>query len=176
MDNYGTHQKVLFKAVSMTQKDVIEFGAGDFSTPQLHDICKDRTLVTVEDSNHWRERFTHLSDAHHVMLGSTVDVPEVNQWGVVFIDNGTWEARLEMIDRYRFNTEYMVIHDSEAMFDWSIVGPEAAAKFTNITDWGIYFKYHAEFQDCEGGPCTIIGSNFVDVTDVEIEGMNKIYR
>ena len=50
MDNYGTHQKVLFKAVSFTQKNVIEFGAGDFSTEQLHELCRDRLLVTVEDN------------------------------------------------------------------------------------------------------------------------------
>jgi hypothetical protein len=70
----------------------------------------------------------------------------------------------------------MVIHDTEAMFDWSIVGPVAAAKFTNITDWHVYFKYFAEFQDNEGGPCTILGSNYIDISMIEIDGMKRIYR
>ena len=173
MDKYGTHQKVLFKAVSFTQKNVIEFGAGDFSTEQLHELCRDRLLVTVEDNGEWLGKYIHLRDDHHLLVDSLIDD---DYWGVVFIDNGTWEARLEMIDKYMMKTDYMVVHDTEAMFDWSIVGPAAAAKFKNITDWGVYFKWFAEFRDISGGPCTIIGSNFIDITNLEIDGMQRIYR
>jgi len=175
MDNYGTHQKVLFKAVELTDKNVIEFGAGDFSTPQLHELCKGRVLVTVENNADWLLKFMHLESDNHLLYNSpNWIVPE--SWGVVFVDNGTWEARLEVIDRYRDKTDFMVIHDTEAMANWAIVEPAAAAKFANITDWHVYFKYFAEFQDNEGGPCTILGSNYIDISMIEIDGMKRIYR
>jgi hypothetical protein len=120
MDVYATHQQALVAAVMATKGDVLELGAGHYSTPILHEICavQKRRLVTLEHNKNWLDAFLHLSSDSHQLLYvsdwascSLIDSP----WDCVFVDHGPYDRRKLEIERLRVaGAGILVIHDTEA--------------------------------------------------------------
>lgn len=51
LDDWSTHQPVLYAIAMSTTGPIIEFGCGNGSTDLLHEICEKegRTLITLEE-------------------------------------------------------------------------------------------------------------------------------
>ncbi len=119
MDQYATHQEALVGAVMRTSGPVLELGAGDYSTPILHEICRaqGRALVTLEYRWEWLEKFDRFRSATHLLFhvkdwarADTID----KQWSVAFVDHAPGERRKIELERLRLSrTRYVVIHDTE---------------------------------------------------------------
>ena len=105
----GTHLPVLVEALALTKGPVLELGAGDWSTPILHQLCWDRELVTVEPVPEWRARFEGMASERHLILSSVCADLETTRWGVVFVDglSGDRAQHLAM-----FDADIFVVHDT----------------------------------------------------------------
>merc|ERR1719483_90717 len=70
---YGTHTRLLLVAAMMTSGDILELGAGDYSTTLLDDVLEEekdgkRMMVTAESDKEWLNKFNHLSSSFHRLV------------------------------------------------------------------------------------------------------------
>lgn len=146
---WSTFMPILIKAVSLTNGDVLEMGAGYFSTPLLHWICKYKNLLFTYENDPLFYSFAKQfqSPKHVIKLVNNWDDIKINKhWGVVFIDHVPDNRRGKDIIRFKNNADYIVIHDSER-----------ENTFGYIEAWG-HFKYRYDWKDCR--PWTTVLSNF----------------
>lgn len=119
MDLYASHIPMLAACVAETAWDVLEHGAGDYSTPLLHVLCASpgprRTLVTVEADAGWLVRFAHLAGPRHLLVADPDDVPapDGDRWSVAFVDNRPARARADLVRSLRTAARIVVVHDTE---------------------------------------------------------------
>jgi hypothetical protein len=128
-----SHFPVLAAAVARTTGPVLECGMGDFSTPMLHGLCRNRTLASLETDSSWMERFSELRSPDHEfhLLGDgakSADVGAVSdlwrkadiigrhQWSVALLDNWPGEVRYEIALRLKGRCKFIVCHDAEEEF------------------------------------------------------------
>ena len=120
-DPYSTHQVPLIAAVMQTEGPVVEFGLGHYSTPILHELCRDRYVLSLDASPDWVRNFDHLaSDTHNFAVSPDHDwtifdalVDQVPQWSVVLIDHGDdVSLRSRDIVRLKDRATFIVVHDS----------------------------------------------------------------
>jgi len=117
---YGTHLPYLLEAVRRTTGPVLELGAGDGSTPVLHELCSmsGRLVVTVDCSMEWLVRYASLMNEQH-RFEHKLDPSETEwltkDWAVVFVDHSPGETRRAAIARARERAEYIVVHDTEEL-------------------------------------------------------------
>jgi hypothetical protein len=104
---YGSFLRALVRALELTDGPVLELGAGNWSTPFLHQYCQGyRDLVTVENHPDFRDRYSPLvSETHHIVAGFDPHEP----WSVVLVDND-WEERATALD---LDAEVFVVHDTD---------------------------------------------------------------
>lgn len=179
----ATHQLVLYEIISRTNKPILELGAGDHSTPQIHKLARDRKIVTIEDNHEWFNRYKSLHTMYHTLL-----LMNVNQmkdffdndnidWGLVFIDSTDWNMRILAINKYKDIADYIIIHDSGYAADNNIFGRTLLSM--NVTnpgrrDFSDTFKYWVEYMPKKwriSDPPTLLASNKIDVRDVPIKSM-----
>lgn len=145
----SSHIPILLKALSLTEGDVCELGAGFYSTPFLHWLCLDRKLVSYEDNPdyfHFAKRFQ--TRRHRIRPMSSIEFDR--HWAIVFIDH---EAERRGVDAVKFtNADIIILHDSE---------PEAQAQYGYEKVWPL-FKYRKDFT--QNRPNVTIVSNKIDVT------------
>lgn len=115
---YSTHLPYLLEAVRRTVGPVLELGAGNGSTPALHDVCTKagRLLVTVDSDQLWLNRYADLgSELHKFEFCSdpAETIQFLDEWGVVFVDHAPGETRGKAVERARDRAEYVVAHDTE---------------------------------------------------------------
>lgn len=126
---WTTHIPMLIKCVENNKKDIVgkwgiykrdvlELGAGLYSTPLLHWLCaeKRRALVTYESNPQWyrfaRKFLSRNHRVRHVMNWDHIDfTPSHERWGTALIDHKP-ERRVKDILRLKDITTYLVIHDS----------------------------------------------------------------
>jgi hypothetical protein len=119
--------------------------------------------------------FIHYND-HQVKLFYKEDT---TQWGVVFVDNGTWDARSTAVLRYKDIADFVVVHDcnypaDNGLFGKSIKPFDFANNSFGVRNYDDVFKYWIEFMPemwIPTHPPTLLGSNKICLDDVEIEGM-----
>lgn len=184
MDSYATHQLVLLEILKRTSKPVLELGAGDYSTPQIHDIAKGK-IITIDDSKEWLDKYIHLKTINHKFfyynkekLEAFYDNDNI-QWGLVFVDNGTWDARNKAVKKYKDTADYIILHDCDYYPKMSEFGKEIEpmnfrARNMGIRTYDDVFKYWVEFF-VQGwktqSPPTLVGSNKICLNDLVIDGM-----
>ena len=161
----ATHQPILLYAIEHTDKPIIEFGAGDYSTRFIHNVAKGRKIVTIEDKQEWITPYGDIAkDGHEFNLLSASQFDRFckenkTELGVVFIDSYTWAMRLTALKYLSDNTDYIVLHDAER-----------AQYEGHVQDFGSYLKYWIEFMHIEiNYPSTLLGSNKIDLREVEIK-------
>ena len=147
---WTTHIPMLLKYVKDADKPVLELGAGLFSTPLLHWMCKEngvklRTYENVKEYFKFSKSFQ--SSTHRIRLIDDWDKVENNGtfWSVVFIDHAPAERR--HIDAIRFanKADYVILHDSNKnVYKYDEVYP--------------HFKYRYDWKECK--PFTTVLSNF----------------
>ena len=179
MDNYATHQLVLLEILKRTNKPVLELGAGHFSTPQVH--THKSKVLTIDDSQKWIDMFSSLKSQTHVFCClNSVELQkfydnDTEQWGLVFVDNSTWEQRMGAINKYKDTADYMIIHDTNYSAGEGIFGKVIGSK----RDFSSHFKYWTEFlpENRTGdSPATLLASNKFNLKDIVIKGMIHIFK
>jgi hypothetical protein len=183
MDNYSTHQLVLLEVLKRISKPILELGAGDYSTPQIHN--HGGKILTIDDSQQWVDKYINLKSKDHtfccfdnIQLQKFYDNDD-EQWGLVFIDNGTWEARNGAVKKYKDVADYVILHDCDYYPKMSTFGREIRPMNFRARDMGErnyndIFKYWVEFfvQGWKSEyPPTLVGSNKIDLKDLAVEGM-----
>ena len=162
---YGTHLTPLITAVLNTEGPVFEMGCGDFSTVNLHQICKtqNKYLLSTDTSKEWLSHFLDLkSDMHELVHVPVYDddwqtnpKPHLwddignQKWGVVFIDHRPGERRKIDIERFSNLADIIVVHDTEEM---GYQYEDVLSKFTYRYDYKRYRPY------------TTLVSNTIDVS------------
>lgn len=113
------------EVMNRTNGDVLELGAGVFSTPVLHWMCKkmQRRLMTIENDEKWFNfcrkpfQFGHNRPLHHrfIFVKSWDDADKYinRKWDVVLIDHSPSERRIVEIRKLANLANYIVIHDSD---------------------------------------------------------------
>ena len=151
---WSTHQTMLIKTVMKCEGDVLELGAGLFSTPLLHWMCKmlGKKLVTYEnDPQFYKLAKTFTSSRHKIILTEDwSDAPANKLWGVVFIDHHPEKQRAIDAIRFKDIAEYIVMHDTEKghKYDYELVYP--------------HFKCIYQWTECK--PHTAVVSNLKDLS------------
>lgn len=118
MDSSATHQRFLLAALANTTGPVLELGAGWYSTPVLHEVCKmqGRMLYTFDNNIEWIQPFLQMeSPLHkifHVEWWGDLPLPE-SRYGLVFVDHAPACRREDEIRRVHPIADVIVAHDWE---------------------------------------------------------------
>lgn len=116
---WGTHRRLLLKALNVTPGSVIELGVGHDSTPYLHEYCAEtyRRLVSCESDHAWLEKFRHLAAPKHVLVAVKEDYSDAPvdacDWGVALVDHAPCHQRHIEAIRLAHRAQIVVIHDTE---------------------------------------------------------------
>ncbi|MHA1309193.1 MAG: hypothetical protein ACTSQN_18140, partial [Candidatus Heimdallarchaeota archaeon] len=190
---WSTHQAVLFSILKKVNKSVLELGAGEFSTVQIHDALKDRNVkvLTIESDKEWLNKYEHLkTDLHTLQYIQDIEkfyAKDNEQWELVFIDNNytkdsdLWWGRKSAISKYKDVADYIVLHDCDAILDkdntfGEVIKPIDPGKYDpGVRDYSKTFAYWIEFF-VDGWkqwhPPTLLASNKVCLNDIKsIDGM-----
>lgn len=159
---YTTYIGTLVKVLQISKGDVVEMGAGVYSTPLLHWICKDmdRHLTSFEnDKEYFNFARQYQSRLHRIRLVSNWDeVNTTRHCGVVFIDHMPSIRRGIDAIRFKDSADYIILHDTEGgAYGYEMVWP--------------YFKYKYTWKEAQGWVSVV--SNFKDLSFLE-SGTGKI--
>lgn len=142
MDDWGSHVPVLGALASAyTNGKFLELGAGDYSTPLLHNISylKGCLLLTLETDQNWLNKyFDMLTPWHKLRAVKDWDLiyglPEVkDQWfNLIFVDHAPGERRIIDIERFMNKCDYMVVHDTQVphVYGYDQVFPKFKYQYT----------------------------------------------
>src|SRR4051794_35570615 len=113
----STHNPILIKAVLLSKGPVLEIGAGLYSTPLLHWLCKflGRKLVTYENNADYFSYASMFRSSEHSVKhiqNWEEDMDLKTHWGVVLMDHNPDERRALDVIRFKDNADYIVIHDT----------------------------------------------------------------
>ena len=152
--SYTTYMGVLVKVLMMSQGDVLELGAGIYSTPLLHWVCKDmnRSLISFEnDPEFFNLARQYQSNIHRIRLVTNWDdVDSKTHRGLVFIDHAPPVRRSIDAIRFKDSADYIVLHDTDhpKHYGYDKIWP--------------YFKYIYTWK--ESRPWVTVVSNFKDLS------------
>ena len=118
MDLYATHQRLLVKYMMQTTGPVIELGAGNYSTPILHEIAaaQGRPLTTVDNNPEWLNRFKLFEwERHTLTLLPSWDDFQAEPCGLAFVDHADppGHPRWIQVEKLLPVAGVIVIHDTE---------------------------------------------------------------
>ncbi len=157
---HTTHMGVLSKVILTSVGDVVELGAGLYSTPLLHWICKEmhRKLISYEtNANYYGYAKQFRSYFHAVEIVTNWDKIDVSsRRGVVFVDHHPMSRRGVEAIRFKDSADYVVMHDTEKDKYYSEV-------------WQ-HFKYTYTWKKCR--PWTSVVSNFKDLPHLNINWLS----
>lgn len=135
----ASHIPLLLKIFHQTEGDVLELGAGAFSTPLLHWLCaeSDRNLTTAESDPEWIAFAEQFEDqTHRILGGEYADLPLEKAWGLVFIDHFPLERRGVDLLRLADYADYLIVHDANLVY----------AQEMNLADADGLFKYRRAYE------------------------------
>ena len=120
----STHLPMLMLACARTDGPILELGCGFSSTPILHEITRDRELLTIEcnpiSGDVWYRMFAHLESPWHRMAyehewkGLPVETLLDKHWSVVLVDAQPAAVRPLLVRLFSQNATYIVAHDTQS--------------------------------------------------------------
>ncbi len=153
---YGSHLPVLMRALEYTTGDVLELGAGIFSTPVLHYLCwrQKRRLVSMDNDPRFFEWAGGFRGKYHdlVLVDDWAEADIEQPWDVVLVDHSPSARRIEEIKRLRQLAAVLVVHDTNGRWN-------KAYHYDRIWD---LFTCRYTFDKVE--PSTTLLSNHMDVS------------
>lgn len=170
-DAYATHQPVLYEAIKLSEDwypnlNILELGVGNGSTKLIHSVASPETsVVSIETDLDWAKKFAkHIKKNRYlIMVGDWDELYEdwMDTYGLVFIDMGSWEARLKAVKNF-IDSKIVIVHDSDYL-----EREFAPFKFAD------HYKYYKTFMPLQPypymtGPPTTIMSNHLDVTLLDV--------
>lgn len=174
--NWGSHLPVLMKVMSVSTGDVLELGAGLYSTPYLYWICKDqkRSFVSIESNFDWWKMVWDLKNIEHKDiiphevddLTSAIYISDWNELefnnnakiDVVLVDHAPSKRRIVDIKALANQANYIVVHDTQRNY-----------KFCDYKQIYPLFKYRFDYKDENWDPKvphTTVLSNFINLQEV----------
>jgi hypothetical protein len=133
-----THLPVLAWCIARTTGLIVEFGAGDFSTPFLHFFAEHgRDVVTYEETSHWLNKFRYLfSGRHQGLVLPQASAGQAAAADVVLID-GSAESRGPILALLaECPVRYIVVHDTQPATIGTHPGlRQALERYTYRYDW-----------------------------------------
>lgn len=136
-NTFFTHQPVLQHFTKDNRKPILELGSGDGSTPYLHALaCLHKVkLTTLDNDEKWLSNYTHLRGEYHALhalpqkCGASVWVDRMRsmglsnqKWGVVFIDQHPWAARVAAIEMFKTQADWIIVHDADYFPEQNLLG------------------------------------------------------
>lgn len=183
IDPYYTHQPVLYEILMKTTGSILELGCGEGSTELIHLVAKkcNRKIVTVESDLNWIKKYEDkFSSKDHIFLktknhsiqawNDIVDTFIENKWGLIFIDQGFWDARAYSFQKLKNYCDYLILHDCDYLPEHNLLGI-CHEKFVNENNRGKrdyskdinYWKeYFPIFFVGHTGPPTLLASQTKD--------------
>lgn len=153
---WSSYLPILIKVFQQSKGDVLELGAGVFSTPLLHWLCLDwkRNLVTYENNPEYFELHKKFrSSSHQINFVTDWDYIDIDRkWGLAFIDHEPSERRKVEAIRLKDKADFVVIHDTN---------PQDEHKYRFISEVFPHYKYRYDYK--RKFPYTTVLSNFVDL-------------
>jgi predicted O-methyltransferase YrrM len=157
MDHYGTHKRLLVKHMMQTTGPVIELGAGNYSTPILHEIAaaQGRHLTTVDNNPEWLNKFRVFESTGHTLtlLKSWDDFAVTEPHGLAFVDHADppghprWLQVLKLLQP----TSVIVIHDTED----ETYGYAKLMDLIDVIDEDTTFQTHTRVIRLKAPPCPL---------------------
>jgi hypothetical protein len=150
--SWTTHMGVLVKVLLISSGDVVELGAGPFSTPLLHWVCKsmNRRLITYENNPEFYNYARQFRSRLHriVFVKNWDEVDASTHRGLVFIDHAPATRRGTDVIRFKDSADYIVMHDTNSEKD-----------YTNVWE---HFKDTYTWKECR--PWVSVVSNFKNLS------------
>ncbi|MHC4607050.1 MAG: O-methyltransferase [Planctomycetota bacterium] len=152
---WGSHQPALRAlAKFMTIIDVVEFGAGPYSTSLFLDreaFPDLKSLISFEHSRKWAEAVTREDDRHTLIITPTTSFIKISTGlnaDFVFVDSAPHGGRHELLEHALKIAPIVGFHDS---------------KESNFVDSGcVYVRgFNSKIQ-------TVFVSNTIDLSDLEL--------
>ena len=192
LNGYYTHQPVLYKMLLQTTGDILELGCGDGSTELIHLIAEkqNRKVVTVESKYNWAEQYLvqYKNDSHSFIMTSDHSITAWNtitdsmcnqKWGLVFIDQGFWEARAYSFNKLKNLCDYVILHDCDYFPRTNLIGVSLDTyidkNHRGKRDYSKDIKYWKEYFPNNfvepTGPPTLLGSQFYNC-EIEVDFSN----
>ena len=191
-NGYESHRFVLEHVIKMLKnKSVLELGAGDFSTNQIHEIIgnENSKIITIDTDLSWLEKYMHLKTDYHDLIYWDIDKlndffnNDKNQWGLVFVDTATFESRISAIMKYRESADYLILHDCDYYANSNTIGKTIKPVNAQQNDMGIrdygkeVFKHWVEYSIEDWAsynswiPPTLLASNKYSLDNIKIDNM-----
>ena len=155
---YATHQRLLKAACALVGGPIVEFGAGDYSTPLINELYPGRPKITIESRLEWILRLAHFSLWDHTFVFNPSPffcVEMAANAGVVFVDCDPAGDRRKIVEWLaKSEAKLVVVHDTE---------PDGCPAY----DWGncwSLFKYR--LHDNSQTPWTSLLSQTIDITNI----------
>ena len=116
---YITHLRALIPLIMETEGDVLEMGMGWGSTLVLHELCRNRKLVSYENDKGIYDSFSQFrTEWHDVRFVEDWEQAEIQvPWSVALIDHKPARRRRRDLIRLKGFADYIVVHDSELTAD-----------------------------------------------------------
>jgi hypothetical protein len=183
-NDYATHQPFLWHYLKKTKKPILELGSGYGSTPLIH-LYSEHFSIPVSTLDHdwvWLGRFKNYQTSLHELIyvdveengwQSYIDAIPNKEWGVVFIDQGSWQSRVDTARFLRDKADYVIIHDVDALsgdynFGKTIKKINNELREEGILDFSSEFAYSRTFWPKKpwpmaSGPPTLVASMKYDI-------------
>lgn len=115
----GSHLAILIHWLQKTTGDVLELGIGFASTPVLHEMCRNRHLVSYENHAGFHAKFAGYAAPWHEMIfvEKWADAKVERPWNLVLLDLTPGEERKDLLFRLKDWADYIVLHDTELRQD-----------------------------------------------------------
>ncbi len=188
INEYATHQPFLWHILKKTSKPILELGSGYGSTPLLHAYSAKHgiPLYTLDHDAEWLSRFSSLkSELHrHICVDITKGwdafqeaVPKGIEWGIVFVDQGSWESRVDCARILKEKADYILVHDFDNLaanfgFGKVVQQPDIFDMSSEFTHWRTCLPVGKPWP-LESGPPTLVASmKYSDLTvpeELELE-------
>lgn len=118
MEDASTHIPALALAIETYGKNVLEIGAGWYSTPLIYTLCPQHWCLTLESAAQWvnalkpfaGERIVHVTN---LVDGANSIMAHTRPWNVVFIDCYLGEDRVAIAKLFLDTPCCIVAHDTE---------------------------------------------------------------
>lgn len=136
-DPFASHQKELERYVRATTGDIIEFGCGYGSTPLIRKCIEntDRKLFSIESDPQWLIKMQELLPANDqcvyiynpntkFSLNLLKKQFQSTRFSVCFIDSTPWESRIDVMERFRDISDWVMIHDVDYYPKHGIIGKQ----------------------------------------------------
>ena len=126
-DPFFTHCPVIAKCVTNTTGPILELGTGVYSTAFLSFLACPRKIVSMDTDLNWLAKLkTHFEADNHEFVHVDCDNDATkysrfmddfakqhpDPWALVFIDHGLLSERRTDIERFKDNSELIIVHDS----------------------------------------------------------------